>query len=930
MAKLIQPSFAGGEVSPSVAARVDLSKRAVAVERAENFFVRVTGGMESRPGLQFIAEAKTTGTTRIIPFEFNTEQTYILEVGDQYMRFYTYGGQILSGGSPYEIATPYVAADLFALDFAQSGDVMTIVHPNYAPRELVRITNTNWTLTEISFAPSQAAPTALALTNNYTQSGGISGITQANPAVVTSTSHGLATGAEIEITGVIGMTEVNGNTYRITAIDADTFRLEGTDSTGFTAYTSGFYGTWTVNGDLLKYKVTANNRDTFEESLSALSSSTLTITGITQADPAVITLSAAHTLEYGDEIYIESVVGMTQLNGRRFLVLDAPSSTTIEIMSTSRAPIDSTGYGAYVSGGSVRTAFVTAVATAQAWDNTITWAAAADADTYNVYRADESGLYGFIGRTDSLTFTDDFIEVDTGDTAPLAANPFEEGAGFWPSTTGFFQQRQIYANADAFPNRFWMTQTGVFYNFATSSPLRDDDAIIATLAARRINEIRHIIPLSDLVILTTGAEFRVKGQGDAAFTPSTINIKPQSYYGSTALRPIVAGDVALYMAPGNFIRELSYEFTTDKFTGRDITVLARHLLDYNNIVDWEFASSPYDLIWLVRDDGTALVLTYQNEQEVYAWTRATTLGDFKSVAVVREGDKDIAYFVVRRTINGTVKQFIERLDEREFADLQDAFCVDAGLSLDVPITITNMTAADPVVVTAPAHGLSNGDIVDISDVLEVSSNNTRREVASADYTGTGFIVANATTNTFELNLNASGYDGSGFAAYSSGGVAREAVTTLSGLSHLEGAEVVAAANGYAETGLVVSGGSITLSTPASRVHVGLPYTCQMITLPISTYGGSNTVDKRTMNINRLTVQVERTMGMWTGPSTDLMREAKFGLPSAYGQPLPMVTEDVNVTLKGDWSKEKQVVIEQRSPLPITILAVGPHPAVGGN
>lgn len=928
MAKLIQPSFAGGEVSPSVAARVDLSKRAVAVERAENFFVRVTGGMESRPGLQFIAQAKTTGTTRLIPFEFNTEQTYIIEVGDQYMRFYTYGGQILSGGSPYEIATPYVAADLFTLEFAQSGDVMTIVHPNYAPRELVRITNTNWTLTEISFAPSQAAPTALALTNNYTQSGGISAITQANPAVVTSTSHGLATGAEIEITGVVGMTQVNGNTYRITAIDADTFRLEGTDSTGFTAYTSG--GTWTVNGDLLKYKVTANNRDTFEESLSALSNATLGITGITQADPAVVTFASAHNLEYGDEIYLESIGGMTELNGRRFLVLDAPTSTTIELMSTSRAPIDSTGYGAYTSGGAMRTAFVTATATAQAWDNTVTWAAAADADTYNVYRADESGLYGFIGRTDALTFNDDFIEADTGDTAPLAVNPFEEGAGFWPSTTGFFQQRQIYANSDAFPNRFWMTQTGVFYNFATSTPLRDDDAIVATLAARRINEIRHIIPLSDLVLLTTGAEYRIKGSGDAAFTPSTINIKPQSYYGSTALRPIVAGDVALYMAPGNFIRELSYEFATDKFTGRDITVLARHLLDYNNIVDWAFAPSPYDLIWLVRDDGTALVLTYQNEQEVYAWTRATTLGDFKSVAVVREGDKDIAYFLVQRTINGTVKQFVERLDEREFADLQDAFCVDAGLSLDVPITITNMTAANPVVVTAPAHGLSNGDTVDISDVLEVSSNNTRREVASADYTGTGFTVANATTNTFELNLNGSGYDGSGFAAYSSGGVARKAVTTLSGLSHLEGAEVVAAANGYAETGLVVSGGSVTLSTPASRVHIGLPYTCQMITLPISTYGGSNTVDKRTMNINRLTVQVERTMGMWTGPSTDLMREAKFGLPSAYGQPLPMVAEDVNVTLKGDWSKEKRVVIEQRSPLPMTILSVTPDVAVGGN
>ena len=928
MAKLIQPSFAGGEISPSVAARVDLSKRAVAVERAENFFVRVTGGMESRPGLKFIAEAKTTGTTRLIPFEFNTEQTYILELGDLYMRFYTYGGQILSGGSPYEIATPYLAADLFTLEFAQSGDVMTIVHPNYAPRELVRITNTNWTLTEISFAPSQAAPAALALTNNYTQSGSITGITQANPAVVTSTGHGLATGAEIEITGVVGMTEVNGNTYRITAIDGNSFRLEGEDSTGFTAYTSG--GTWTVNGDLLKYKVTANNRDTFEESLAALSSATISITGITQADPAVVTFSGAHSLSYGDEIYIDGVVGMTEVNDRRYLVLDAPTSTTIELMNTSRAPIDSTGYTAYTSGGTMRTAFVTAPATAQAWDNTITWSAAADADTYNIYRADAAGLFGFVGRTDSLTFTDDFIEVDLGDTAPLASNPFEEGSGFWPSVTGFFQQRQIYANSDAFPNRFWMTQTGVFYNFATSTPLRDDDAIVGTLAARRINEIRHIIPLSDLVLLTSGAEFRVKGDGDAAFTPSTINIKPQSYYGSTSLRPIVAGEVALYMAPGNFIRELSYEFAADKFTGRDITVLARHLLDYNNIVDWSFAASPYDLIWLVRDDGVALVLTYQNEQEVYAWCRATTQGDFKSVAVARESDKDVPYFLVRRTINGTVKQFVERLDERQFSDVQDAFCVDAGLSLDAPITITGMTAANPVVVTAAAHGLSDGDTVDIADVLEVSNSNSRREVASSNYTGTGFTVANATTNTFELNLNGSGYDGSGFAAYSSGGAARKAVTVLSGLSHLEGATVVAAANGYAETGLVVTGGSVTLSTPASRVHVGLPYICQMVTLPISTYGGQNVVDKRTMNINRLTVQVERTLGMWTGPSTDQMREVKFGLPSAYGQPLSMVTEDINVTLKAGWSQEKRVVVEQRSPLPMTVLAIAPDVAVGGN
>ena len=927
MSKFVQPSFAGGEISPSIAARVDLNKRAVAAELIENFVAKFTGGLDSRPGQKFVARTKTTGRVRLIPFEFNTEQTFVLEFGDQYIRFHTLGGQIIetgktitgasgseitcvghgyttgqevylaglggvtnlngrnvkvtvtgadtftitdlnnvaititgtytSGGTAsrvFEVATPYVEDDIFELEHAQSGDVLTIVHPSYAPRELARITNTNWVLTQIAFEPSQPAPTGLTLTE-------------------------LSAGS----------------------------------------------------GNLLKYKVTSTSADTSEESLAALSATTFTITNVTQADPAVVTTSAAHGLVYGDEIYIENVVGMTQLNGRRFLVQSAPSSTTIELMSTGRNAIDSTGYSAYVSGGAVRPAFVSidTHGTGTGWDIQLDWTAATGAESYNIYR-ESQGLFSFVGRTDRLTFRDEFIDPDQQDTAPAAADPFEEGAGFWPATTGFYQQRQIYANSDAFPNRFWMTQTGVFYNFAVSRPLRDDDAIIATIASRRINEIRHILPLSDLLIMTSGAEYRIKGSGDAAFTPSTLNIKPQSYYGSTALRPVVAGDVALFVSPGQFIREISYEFASDQFTGRDLSVLARHLVDNNELVDWTFSQAPYSVVWAVRDDGLGLLLTYQPEQEVYAWTRAVTQGMYKSVTSVREGDVDAVYVVVTRFINNYEVQFIERVDDRKFTDLSDAFCVDAGLTLDVPITVTGMTAADPVVVTAPGHGLSNGDVVDISGVLELDTTQTTLERVSTDYNGTGFTVANVTTDTFELQNAGADYDGSGFAAFSSGGVVRKAVTTVSGLWHLEGATVVAAANGYAQTGLTVTNGSITLSEPASRVHVGLPYTCRMITLPLSTYGSRNVVDKRTMNISRLTVQVERTMGMWTGPSVDQMREAKFGLPATYGQPLPMVTEDVNVTVKADWDKKKQVVIEQRSPLPMTILAVVPDMAVGGN
>ena len=140
--------------------------------------------------------------------------------------------------------------------------------------------------------------------------------------------------------------------------------------------------------------------------------------------------------------------------------------------------------------------------------------------------------------------------------------------------------------------------------------------------------------------------------------------------------------------------------------------------------------------------------------------------------------------------------------------------------------------------------------------------------------------------------------------------------------------MVAAANGYAETGLTVTNGQVTLDNPASKIHVGLPYTCQLITLPITTYANGESTNGVPKNITSVTVQVERTMGMWTGPSTDQMRETKFPMPALYNQPLALVTDDVEVGLKSDWSKRKQVVIEQRSPLPMTVLALVPDVKMG--
>lgn len=1024
MAKIQQASMAAGEISPAVGARVDVGYRNVAVELAENFIMSYTGQAFSRPGQKFVARTKPGSTQyRIIDFEFSVTQTYILELGNQYMRFYTNGAQILdssavktitaatvanpvvvtstahglsngdevyitgvtgmtelngrnflianvaantfelqdldgnnidgtgytaysSGGTatpPYEISTPWAAADLFDINYAQSGDVMTLVHPDYTPRELVRVANDNWTLSELTFLPEQVAPDNIdAVCNTAINAKAITGATQANPCVLTVSGHGLSDGNRVLVEGVTGMTELNNFIYRINVLSANTFELrylngDNVDSSGFTAYSSG--GTATEEKRMRQYVVTAVNEDDEEESLRATSIRDISITNVSQANPAVVTTSAGHGLESLEEIEISGIVGMTELNGERFetVFIDATSFSLKRLDGTA---VDSTGFTAYSSSGTAKPLFIRVPSSADsAWDNTVFWDAAANAQRYNVYASDNFGVFGYIGSTTKLQFDDINIAPEYDDTPPILYNPFDSfvsGTDKQPAAVGFYEQRRWFGNSNSFPNRFWASQTGHFDNLSRSSPAQDTDSIVATIAARRINEIKHIIPLSDVIFMTSGGEYRGYSES-GVITPTTIQVKPQSYWGTTALRPIVAGDVGLFVSPGSFVRDFSYQFDDDKFVGKDLTEQARHLFDYRTFVDWDYASAPYSIAFGVMSDGDAVVLTYKpghTQQHdtgyMFGWTRATTYGKYKSVAVIRENEADIVYVLVERIINGTTVTFVERMDERDFEVLSDAFCVDAGVTLDSPITITNMTAASPVVVTATAHGLSDGDTVDISDVVEVTTSNTQGVQVSSDYNGTGFTVANSTANTFELQIEGVDYDGSGFAAYSSGGKAREAVTTVTGLWHLEGETVVAAGNGYSQQGLTVANGSVTLTAPASRIHVGLMYTPKLRSLNIEQYSNGQTTVGQAKNINRLSVEVERTMGLWYGTGDDDMREYTFGVPSLYGQPLELVTAVLDMTAKGNWKKNKQVQIEQRDPLPLTVLSLIPDMQLGGN
>ncbi len=144
MTDLIQPSFTGGELSPTLHARVDLSRYQLSLKTCRNLIVSAYGGVFNRPGSQYIATAKLQN--RLIAFQFNITQNYVLELGELYMRFIANGAYVTSGGVPVELVTPWHLADVWQLNFTQSADVMTFCHPNYPPQTLSRTSSTSFVL----------------------------------------------------------------------------------------------------------------------------------------------------------------------------------------------------------------------------------------------------------------------------------------------------------------------------------------------------------------------------------------------------------------------------------------------------------------------------------------------------------------------------------------------------------------------------------------------------------------------------------------------------------------------------------------------------------------------------------------------------------------------------------------------------------------
>lgn len=263
------------------------------------------------------------------------------------------------------------------------------------------------------------------------------------------------------------------------------------------------------------------------------------------------------------------------------------------------------------------------------------------------------------------------------ETDYLKGSPLD-AVGSYPGAVGIYQQRLVFGRSDDEPQTVWLSETGAFDSMAVAHPLRDDSAITATVDSKQMNEIRHFIPLKDMLMLTSGAEFKMSsGMNSDAVTPTSLRFDLQSYWGASDVPPVVTGNnVLLVENSGLVVRDLYYQLSDDGYVGNDITILAEHLMT-SPVRDWAFQKDPYSAVWVCLESGKLLSLTYMREQEIWAWAEhESSGGEFRSVSSIREGSEDNVYFVVRR--NG--KYFLEYQVRRAYGDpVEDSFFVDCGL-----------------------------------------------------------------------------------------------------------------------------------------------------------------------------------------------------------------------------------------------------------
>lgn len=985
MANIAQRAFSGGELSPSLWARTDVQKYTTGLRTLRNWVVQRFGGASTRAGTELVKEVKdSTKAVRLIPWIFNDTQTYVLELGDRYLRVHQNGGVVIvtgvaawltataytagdvrsdggvnyycttahtSGattepgvganwatmwyaltGVVYEIPTPYAAADVTLLKFAQSADVMTLVHPGYAPRELSRTANTRWVLSTFVVGP------VIGQVSNISASGGSAGATKywAVTAIDEATNEeGLpvvfSVGNRVPsptVPTVLAWTPVPK------AVEYGVYASDDGITYGFKGAAGG---TLATNSD----NAWTNTTDTVSTTTQVLTPS-----GAQVRNPiaAITATERAYDQRY-------------RIRGR--LTMSATGGSPVSTYGSIRAYYSRNGEARIDAGVVVsRYMFGAGTVSLEPFAGTITvpdngyTSLVIDLVPEITGSTTTPGATTFALTVDETTAPDDNIAwtrstigfTDVGGAAniqqapPTQANLFN-AASDYPAAVGIYQQRRFFAATTAEPEKVWGSRTGIYRNFAVSTPLQPDDMVSWRFSGRQVNQVRHLMDLGRLVAFTSGSEQLIKGDENQAgvIRPGEINPAKLSANGAAdRMAPLEVQESAIYVqAQGWAVHDLT-PIAGSGYQGTDLTVFSSHLFDGYTLVDWTYAQKPGGLVWAVRSDGVLLSLTYLREHNVWGWARHDTDGTVENVCAVPEGRETRLYLVVNRTINGVTKRYIERMASRTITPLtnpRDFLFTDSTLSYD------GWAAALGTLTLSGGVTWGNGEqLVATASVASFVAGDVGNAVHVADATGTLLVraVIEAYTSSTVVTVRPDRIVPLAIRTAAVTTWAR-AVASFTGLSHLEGKAVsvladgvvVASPNNVDYAVKTVVGGALSLGRPYAVVRVGLPYIADLETLDIDTPSGPSLKTKKVM-VKRVGLYVEKTRGLFTGraiPSgTDPLENLDtFPARESENPDLPpaLLSEYIELPAQSAPDNHGRIAARQVDPLPATILAAIP-------
>ena len=756
----------------------------------------------------------------------------------------------------------------------------------------------------------------------------ISGITQANPGVVTTATHGYSDGDEVFLNDVLGMTEVNAKSYIVANKSGTTFELtdvdgNNVDTSAFTAY--GSVGrsnkVYEIDSPYLevddlfvidvaqdantmyishpKYLprvLTRTAHTTWTLTVQAQTTDPFTdkqvISGVTQANPGVVT-ATSHSHSNGDTVTIEEVAGMVELNGNNYVVANK-ATNTYELTDSDGNNVDTSAFTAYGSVG------------------------------------------------------------------------FSSNVNLIPNAVAIYESRLWYAGPSLTPDKLFASLSpdgnGVpqFDDFTVGTAATD--ALAFTLNDGEVNKILWLTGTDRLLLAgTNGSIVKVTGSDDeTAITPTSIKARPLDRVGVADIPPVNKESFVIYTQRGGLtVKSLQFETLRDNFVPTDLNLTADHIAKNGNLWTRNNATTATngikqmiwqtgrpDILWAVKNDGLLIGQTFKPEEGISGWHRHPTGASgedkhFTMATVPRANAFEQLWVGSERTVNSVVRRYISyQTDTVVYPRLSDYYTGSANqtadeakwalamyesmkeyVHLDEASTYDGRDAGIDAAASMTPGATTGTGITFTAGAAVFASTDVGREIRkrAIDGVGDGRAEITAYTNTTTVTCTIQG--GADFDSTDAilAGDWYLTTNTLSNLDYLEGRVLGVITDGGTEADVTVASGSVTLAGQASKVHVGLKYEGFIQTNELEFGGETGPSNSKKKNVGKMGIRFQDSAGASVG--TDPYKPKTVGFtstPLSVGNPKLLQSGFKTESFKDKWTREKTVYVRQDNPLPCIV------------